>query len=400
MEISTSAFRNCWFELAPALEDADRRYLRIRARTSKNSTPRPYRFNVAEDSLNDSLYEVLGVKETATQEQIEAAYKKLIKQVHPDVGGNESLFRRVRHAYETLSNPSSRAAYDTGAKGASASTADDFSADSGWRRVDDPPPWNPPPNQPPPYEPSNPWNGPDPSPPADEGSEAPFRHLKANPAIAFLRRNPWVGLVVVALVIAPFESTFAVIIFLVALVAALGSRRAARERAFSHTGYESVDLMDGVSFERYVETVMRASGYRVKHVGRSGDSGADLVAERDGIRSVVQAKRYSGNVGVDAIQEVATARAPYDAQHAIVVTSSYFTDAAIRLAKSNDVELWDRRRLADLALNLRDYEPEPFSLLLSELGVGFGLILRLIGAFLGAVVLASAAGSERRSRRR
>lgn len=59
-------------------------------------------------------YEILGVASDATPEQIKKAYRTLASKTHPDIGGPAMapLFRTVQAAYETLSDPSRRAAYD------------------------------------------------------------------------------------------------------------------------------------------------------------------------------------------------------------------------------------------------------------------------------------------------
>jgi hypothetical protein len=41
----------------------------------------------------------LGLRETATLAEVKAAYRDRIKQVHPDHGGSEDEFKRVREAY-------------------------------------------------------------------------------------------------------------------------------------------------------------------------------------------------------------------------------------------------------------------------------------------------------------
>jgi curved DNA-binding protein CbpA len=62
------------------------------------------------------LYKVLGVAQDADEVQIKLAYRKLAKALHPDLnGGNkeaEQRLRAVNCAYETLSNPDARTAYD------------------------------------------------------------------------------------------------------------------------------------------------------------------------------------------------------------------------------------------------------------------------------------------------
>lgn len=60
-----------------------------------------------------TCYEVLGVRPQASTEEIRSAYRRLLRAVHPDVGGTAALLDEVRHAYETLDNPSRRRAYDT-----------------------------------------------------------------------------------------------------------------------------------------------------------------------------------------------------------------------------------------------------------------------------------------------
>lgn len=59
----------------------------------------------------------------------------------------------------------------------------------------------------------------------------------------------------------------------------------------------------------------------------------------------MQCKRYKGKVGISAVQEVLGAKGYYKADKAMVITNSYFTPNAIKLANANDVELWDRNDL-------------------------------------------------------
>ena len=60
-------------------------------------------------------YEILGVSRTATTEEIRRAYRRLARQYHPDVNKSpdaEEKFKEINEAYEVLSDPERRAAYD------------------------------------------------------------------------------------------------------------------------------------------------------------------------------------------------------------------------------------------------------------------------------------------------
>ena len=64
---------------------------------------------------SEDLYEILQVSSSAEQDVIEAAYRRLARRYHPDVnkspGAHETMVR-LNRAYETLSDPNSRADYD------------------------------------------------------------------------------------------------------------------------------------------------------------------------------------------------------------------------------------------------------------------------------------------------
>lgn len=57
-------------------------------------------------------YTILGIPRTATAEEIKQAYKKKVKETHPDRGGDEEAFKKITEAYEILSNSDKRSAYD------------------------------------------------------------------------------------------------------------------------------------------------------------------------------------------------------------------------------------------------------------------------------------------------
>ena len=60
----------------------------------------------------ENYYDVLGVAENATQEEIKKAYRILAKENHPDKGGDEELFKKISVAYDTIGDESKRGQYD------------------------------------------------------------------------------------------------------------------------------------------------------------------------------------------------------------------------------------------------------------------------------------------------
>lgn len=64
--------------------------------------------------MKESFYKILGIAESATQDEIKLAYRKLAMRWHPDrAGGDKETFQRIQEAYDTLSIETKRAAYDS-----------------------------------------------------------------------------------------------------------------------------------------------------------------------------------------------------------------------------------------------------------------------------------------------
>ncbi|MCR3758441.1 restriction endonuclease [Clostridium felsineum] len=107
-----------------------------------------------------------------------------------------------------------------------------------------------------------------------------------------------------------------------------------------------IDKMTGQEFERFLKAHFEKLGYKVELTPKTGDYGADLVINKKGCKTVVQAKRWINKVGIEAVQQVIASKSYYKADKCLVVTNNYFTPNAINLSESNkDVELWDRKEL-------------------------------------------------------
>ena len=67
--------------------------------------------------MSSDLYETLGVSRDADGDTIKKAYRRLARQLHPDVNpdpATQERFKDVTHAYEVLSDPEKRRMYDLG----------------------------------------------------------------------------------------------------------------------------------------------------------------------------------------------------------------------------------------------------------------------------------------------
>lgn len=95
-------------------------------------------------------YDVLGLQRSATQDEIRAAHRTLVRKLHPDVNKEadaSTRFSEVQEAYDVLSNDEKRAQYDryghagvgaghASGRGAGHAGADPFSGGAGSWRVD------------------------------------------------------------------------------------------------------------------------------------------------------------------------------------------------------------------------------------------------------------------------
>jgi len=375
----------------------------------------------------ESYYDLLGISPEASAEEIKLAYKKVVSKVHPDAGGTDGLFRAVKQAYDTLSDPKARAEYDRflregrqppsysseearkGTTGWGEAWQEEYGYSSedhvgrkgasGWVRADEP------------FEDLR-QSGASSESQANRGSRfasygfifSSRAHQSGTPSVStnyevrsFASRHPAATLMLAGLIMMMLPSLvplasfnfvmqfWGFILLCLGTVAVIGGHRLAPRSVRRYVPIPDIDAMSGYQFEVFLASLFRAKGYFVKQTGKTGDFGADLVIERGKIRAVVQAKRWSGSVGSEAIQQVVAAMAPYRANSAIVITNSTFTSHAQALAKANDVILWDRRALISeirrsgmLRPAAGPYELNGWSLLRYELREGFRSMFKFL----------------------
>ena len=333
---------------------------------------------------------------TAPPAEIKAKYRKLIQRIHPDLDGPAALFRQVQEAYEVLSHPDRRAAYDRSLAAAdrAARTAPrgpmaDSARDTGSRRTS-----------------RDSGSG-----PGRSGETGPSRGARPHGSSressrrdivrSFPGRHPARVVAMFGAALLAFGATLGsvggVLLFLgpVALVlagvAGLGGRGAKEHEDYQRSGMAAIDAMSRRQFEILLKHFFANKGYRVARLRARRDFGADLLLDGPHGRTIVQVRRWSGVVRHDAVQQAVVAKARYGVARALVVTSSDYSDDAVTAANSYGVTLWNRANLAAELSTFCNGEllsgVQRFS---SDLRAGSRICLGFIATLLVALVVASA----------
>lgn len=149
-------------------------------------------------------------------------------------------------------------------------------------------------------------------------------------------------------------SLFSILFFAVMVIVAVygyrhpnawhGKRNPYRD---SSSSLRQADSLSGIQFEHWCADVLKYNGFsNINTTKASGDQGADIIAFRNGEKYAIQCKRFKNKLSNKPIQEVYAAKAHYACTRAAVMTTNYFTEGAIDLARSTGVELWDRSVLS------------------------------------------------------
>lgn len=112
--------------------------------------------------------------------------------------------------------------------------------------------------------------------------------------------------------------------------------------------YQDIEAMTGGEYEQYCASRLEAHGWRVRVTPEGADQGVDIIAEKDGVKVVVQCKRYSQPVGNKAVQEAMAGKQFEGAAKAAVVSNASFTTAARQLAAKANVQLLHHSELDSL----------------------------------------------------
>jgi hypothetical protein len=120
-------------------------------------------------------------------------------------------------------------------------------------------------------------------------------------------------------------------------------------RCYASKTLDEIATMTGRQFEEFLACLFARMGYCRPMLTAVNDQGADILClSPSGAKVAIQAKRWRGSVGNEAVQQLLGAMVYYECVEGIVVTNSQFTQAARALARKDPrITLCDRRWLAE-----------------------------------------------------
>ena len=130
---------------------------------------------------------------------------------------------------------------------------------------------------------------------------------------------------------------------------------------------ETIQQGSWQSFERLISRLASAEGFsNARVVGQSNDHGADIIASRNGVRWLFQAKHWSKAVGVNVIDETLRAAQTYKARIPVIVASNGFDAKAYEhqrylQGQGIPLQLWDVSTLIAHAERLGDGVPNKYA---------------------------------------
>ncbi|CAK7193114.1 hypothetical protein COMNV_01327 [Commensalibacter sp. Nvir] len=112
--------------------------------------------------------------------------------------------------------------------------------------------------------------------------------------------------------------------------------------------------MTGYDYESFCAKKLIDLGWNAKTTQSSCDQGADVEAEKNGVKIVLQCKLYNKPVGNNAVQQINTAKTFYFAHYAAVVSNAPYTKSARQLAYSAKVFLLHHEELEKFIQNIEN----------------------------------------------
>ncbi|MBI9043505.1 MAG: restriction endonuclease [Anaerolineaceae bacterium] len=121
-----------------------------------------------------------------------------------------------------------------------------------------------------------------------------------------------------------------------------------RKKMFGLSARDLLEVNPG-EFEEMTAELFRASGYKAKRTGMSGDHGVDvLIKTKEGQKVIVQCKRWRKPVGEPLVRDFYGAMQHEKAAHGVIFGTSGFTQQAMDWAKGKPISLYDGNKFISM----------------------------------------------------
>jgi len=99
-------------------------------------------------------------------------------------------------------------------------------------------------------------------------------------------------------------------------------REQQKKKAIIKYKLNNLNKMDGYQFEEFIAQCLNSIGYKTEVTKKSGDYGADIIAQKQGTKIAIQVKHFSNKVEYKAVQQALSGKSFYVCNEAWVVTSN------------------------------------------------------------------------------
>ncbi len=119
-----------------------------------------------------------------------------------------------------------------------------------------------------------------------------------------------------------------------------------RRYRWTKAGLREVKRMSRREFINFVNFHFMRLGYITEKTRQAGETSADFIVKKNNVKSAVLVIRSDRKIGVKIVESVLGAYRFLDCSRSIVVTDNFFSDEVKELAEENNIELWDKNKLA------------------------------------------------------
>ena len=115
-----------------------------------------------------------------------------------------------------------------------------------------------------------------------------------------------------------------------------------------HQYKEFLENFTGLEYEIYCMDLLNSYGWNCTLTKGGGDFGADIIAEKNNTKAVIQCKRHKSRVGVSAVKDIFVGNAYYKGSIAVVCSNMDYSKPARDLAQALNVQLIHHHQLNEL----------------------------------------------------